>query len=554
MAWNATPANGSQRSESGSFDQSQDGSTSAARSARGTPSTHTTGEPANSPSQSSPTAPCSGSATTANGAAALAITTEHAKRLRERGLDPTLCAQLGVHSLPGAIGFHYLLNGEVHNTKIRRGKGDMPWSRAGQKLTLWNLDCLADDPEPDEAVIITEGEFDAIACIQAGFSRVVSVPNGAQFGDNGFQYLYRGAEELLPDLDKFPSFVIATDGDAKGLLCRDALAMRLGDEKCRWVQYPPGCKDANDVLRDHGPAKLAVLIHNARSMWTEEVARMCDVPDAGEEQRYKLGIAELDHHGFRITLPAFWPIIGPYGSGKSVLLRQILVLLWQRYRWPCLLTSFEERVKPRYQRDLRRNLIGRPMLPDAPWTAGEIAQADDEIDRGFVFLQRAKGKVLDVERLLDRVEFAMRVYGVRVVAIDPVNEVRLNVPLGQSKTDYLGDFMIRFKDLCADYGALGICCGHVSKASADKRLSKKQILTLNDGEDTRHYGGKADIGWVVWRDVDGPTLLHIDKLKDHETMGRPTLVELRLDRGLNQFQVARMGYDVVGRSVKETAE
>ena len=142
----------------------------------------------------------------------------------------------------------------------------------------------------------------------------------------------------------------------------------------------------------------------------------------------------------------------------------------------------------------------------------------------------------------------------RVIAIDPVNEVRLNVPPGRSKTDYLGDFMMRLKDLSEDYALLTICCGHVSKSSAEKRLSKKQILTLNDGEDTRHYGGKADIGWCVWRDVEGPTLLHIDKLKDHETMGRPTLVELKLDRGLNQFQVARIGYDILGRSAKETAE
>ena len=90
-----------------------------------------------------------------------------------------------------------------------------------------------------------------------------------------------------------------------------------------------------------------------------------------------------------------------------------------------------------------------------------------------------------------------------------------------------------------------VCCAHVSKASAEKRLQRKQLLTLNDGEDSRHWGGKADIGWCVWRGIDGPTLLHIDKLKDHETMGRPTLCELELDRALNQFRVSRIGYDKV---------
>lgn len=40
---------------------------------------------------------------------------------------------------------------------------------------------------------------------------------------------------------------------------------------------------------------------------------------------------------------------------------------WSTFRaqgWKFLLTSFEEKIKPRYQRDLRRHLIGRPMYSD----------------------------------------------------------------------------------------------------------------------------------------------------------------------------------------------
>jgi len=460
-----------------------------------------------------------------------------------------LCAKLGVHSHGKAIAFDYRAKGAVHNTKVRRGKGDMPWTTAGRPLILWNVDCLAEDPAPDEELIFVEGEFDGCIGVQAGYSRVVSLPNGAQTGERGFEFLYRpGSDELLPDIAKFQRFVIATDGDAKGIQCRDALAIRLGDEKCRWVEYPAGTKDLNDQTIVHGPVKgceiIRELITNAKPMWTDEVCRMSDVPDQGEEPRYRLGISELDSHGMRITLPALMVLLGPYGSGKSVLLRQLLCSLWQMHGWPAALTSFEERIKPRYQRDFRRNLIGRASIPDRPWTAEEIAAADEEIDRGFVFMQRAKRKVFDTDTFLDRAEYAMRVYGVKVIAIDPFNELRLNVPDGKSRTDYIGDFMMEFKDLCDDYQALGIIAGHVSKASAEKRLSKGSILTLNDGEDSRHWGGKADIGWCVWRDIDGPTWLHIDKVKDHETMGRPTLAKLELNRALNQFAVKGLGYDL----------
>ena len=92
-------------------------------------------------------------------------------------------------------------------------------------------------------------------------------------------------------------------------------------------------------------------------MWTDEICRMDDVPDAGPVETFRTGFGGLDEHGWRLVTPAFMPVIGPYGSGKSVFLRQLLVNLWRIHGWRFLLTSFEEKIKPRYERDLRRNLI-----------------------------------------------------------------------------------------------------------------------------------------------------------------------------------------------------
>jgi len=522
--------------------------TSPVLSARSTPDTPQIARGAPSPSPSSQTAQSSGGATIAIGTGAQQLTASHVRRLKDRGLDPSLCVQLGVWSTDNkTLAFDYRVRGQTHNTKLRRGKGNMPWAQAGKELVLWNLDCLAPPPEPHEAVIITEGEFDAIALIQAGYRRVVSVPNGAQTTQSGFAYL--GRDALHPDLEKFGRYILATDGDGKGRECRDALAVRLGDERCRSVLYPEGSKDANDVLRNHGVDALRALIDSAKPMWTDEVCRLSDVPEPPtDEPRYRLGINGLDHHGLRITLPCFWPLVGPYGSGKSVLLRQLLVNFYKLHGWRCLLTAFEERVKPRFQRDLRRHFIDRPNLPDAPYTADEIAMADEKIDDGFVFLRRARGKDLDANRLLDRIEYAVKVYGIKCVAIDPINEVRLTPERGQSKTDYMGEIIMRLKDLAEDYGLCVIVCAHTAKEATEKKLRGGAILTLNDGEDTRHWGGKADIGWAVWRNLNGPTMLHVDKVKDHETMGKPTLCELELDKGLAQFSVVRLGYDEVSRA------
>ena len=65
---------------------------------------------------------------------------------------------------------------------------------------------------------------------------------------------------------------------------------------------------------------------------------------------------------------------------------------------------------------------------------------------------------------------------------------------------------------------LTIVVVHPPKDSTERRLARNGILTLNDGADTGHWGNKSD-GWCIWRDMDGPTILNVDKLKDHETMG-----------------------------------
>lgn len=324
---------------------------------------------------------------------------------------------------------------------------------------------------------------------------------------------------------------------------REDLAARLGDERCGWFDW-------DNKLTDD---ELSKLIARPVPMWTDEVATMADIPEPGPEATYRSGFEALDRHGFRITLPAFMPIIGPYGSGKSVFLRQLLINLYKLHGWKFLLTSFEEKVKPRYQRDLRRHFLGRPLV-DAQgrptYTEEELREVDDEIAASAVFLRRKRNATLDLERLLNRIEYAVRAHGVRVVAIDPVNEIEHQIGKGESKTDYMGRFIMALKQLADDYGLLMIVCAHPPKDGVEKRLSKTGLLTLNDGADTAHWGNKADIGFCVWRNIDSPTLLHADKLKDHETMGKPFLAEMRLDAVMNQFHITRMGFDILGDDIE----
>ena len=378
--------------------------------------------------------------------------------------------------------------------------------------------------EAGQPLVVTIGERLERACRDAGLKHVVDATHpGVLLDRDG---------KIRHQIDFFGHFVILIPEGGEDL--RDTIAINLGDERCTWAYVPT----------DHADIPSAVV--TARPMWTDEVSTIDDIPDPGPAEVFESGFAEFTQHGFRFVLPAFMPIIGPYGSGKSVLLRQLLVSLRRLHGWKFLLTSFEEKVKPRYLRDLRRHLIGKPI---DLWTDTDVAHADAEIRQCAVFLRRKRNTTLDLSRLLDRIEFAVRVHGVKVIAIDPVNEIDHQIPKGESKTDYLGRFIMNLKVLADDYGLLMICCAHPPKDGVEKRLAKNGLLTLNDGADTAHWGNKADIGWCVWRDLDGPTYLHCDKLKDHETMGKQFLAEMHLDPATNAFRVGRMGYEIL----RETA-
>ena len=479
----------------------------------------------------------------------------HAKMLLERRhLDPVTCEKLGVRTInQGTIGFDYFVEGKLHNTHLRTADKKFPWEHEAKDrpLTLWNIDSLRAPLEPDEFLVITEGEFDGIACVQAGMSRVVSVPNGAPHSENEggsrFAYLYKG-EKLIPEIQQFIdrklSIVIASDADGPGQNLRDALAVRLGDEHCLWVQWPDEVKDANAMLIAAGEEALFDLVSKARPVWNDVLSRLDDIPDE-VQQLYDSGLFGLD---LKIELPSFMVICGPPSSGKSLFLRQFLWGLWRLHKWPFLLTTLEEKVKTRIHRHFRALEIGNGF-----WKSDEINRADDLIRDGVIFFRRPLRLLLDKNTFLDKVELAIRRDGVKVVALDPVNE--LDHDFGDlSETRYWGQFIMDCKRIADVYGILFICCGHPPKGSTEA-IAKRGRLSVDDMIGSYNWKAKADLGLAMWRTGVGeglPTMLYAEKFKDEDSMGRPNFYELTKIGA--KFEVTNRGPDIMKKNKEKKDE
>lgn len=477
----------------------------------------------------------------------------HAKMLIEkRRLDPALCEKLGVRTInPATIGFDYLVDGQVYNTHMRTADKKFPWEHKAEQrpLVLWNIDSLKPPLEADEFLVITEGEFDGIACVQAGMSRVVSVPNGAPAseneGGNRYSYLYKN-DRLIPEVQQFIDrklpIVLATDRDVPGQNLRDGLSVRIGDEHCLWVQWPDGVKDPNEALIVAGAEALFDLVVKAKPMWNDVLCRLDDIPNETQEL-YSCGIFGLN---IKIELPSFMVICGPPSAGKSVFLRQLLWGLWRNYKWPFLLTTLEEKVKIRIHQHFRTLEIGK-----APGlcSAEEIQRADDSIRDGALFFLRPKRMLLDKNTFLDKVELAIRRDGVRVVALDPVNE--LDHDFGDlSETRYWGQFIMDCKRIADEYKILFICSGHPPKGSGEI-IARRGRLSVDDMIGSYNWRAKADLGLTLWRTGIGdglPTMLYAEKFKDEDTMGRPNFYEMT--KVNHKFEITNSGPDIIRKKKK----
>jgi twinkle protein len=85
-------------------------------------------------------------------------------------------------------------------------------------------------------LIITEGEVDTLSVMEAGYTNVISVPDGAS--DKKLEWV----EELDKDLAGFKRIVLLTDGDSVGIAMRNELARRLGRHRCWRVDWPEDAK------------------------------------------------------------------------------------------------------------------------------------------------------------------------------------------------------------------------------------------------------------------------------------------------------------------------
>ncbi|MBS0517278.1 MAG: AAA family ATPase [Proteobacteria bacterium] len=501
----------------------------------------TAASPSPSPARS---ARPSGCATTAAGAAPFG--TAQLTAISARGLDPELMVRLGVGAsdrLADGIAIPFFADGAVVACKHRTLGPDKRFTQeAGGRQIFWNLDCLADETLAGEPLIVTEGELDAIAAIQAGFPRSVSVPGGApaepsdgegEGEGDGRSRRYAFLDAAGPRLAACREIVLAVDGDGPGANLLHDLARRLGRHRCKWIAWPAGCKDLNDVLRVHGEAGVRAAIASAQWLALEGVYRLSELPPVMPPPALKSGVAGLDPH-YRLRRGDFCVVTGLPGHGKTSLVNEIACRMAWTHGWNTVFASFEQVPQVDHRRALRSFHASRR---ETEMDLAQRAAADAWIDRHFAFVVPGEDDEVTLAWTLERVAGAIRRYEASLVVIDPWNEMDHARPADMTLTEYVGFAIRQFRRLAKKHAVHVIVVAHPAKMQRAKD-GKYPVPGLYDISDSAHWSNKADVGVVVHRDSlidDRETLIRVVKSRYHTAIGTPGEVKVVWDEGRTRF-------------------
>ncbi|MFH5834525.1 AAA family ATPase [Proteiniclasticum sp. C24MP] len=419
--------------------------------------------------------------------------------LIKRGLSDDTIRDFMIGDHQNNIGFPYLSNGEITGIKLKNMKGDKPkyLSVTGSDFGLYNKDFL----NQEEPLVITEGEIDAISVYEAGYKNVVSVGTGGSSLDK----LFRKEERYLQG---FKALIIFSDVDEVGKAMRKAFLEKFG----YLVKFPDaeeykGCKDANEILLQHGKEQILKIIKSA----SVKVEGLVNINDDVELDLSKLegnyiptGIASVDLAINDLGPKQVSLITGRSNSGKSTVVTQIIVNAIDKGNKVFLVAG--EGITSLLINNLYKNCIGanqryynitqvnkRYFKIPKPYVIKALKRWHS--DRLSIF-SKGESKLRTTSELLKLMAEEIKLNKPDLVVIDNLMSV-LSVDSQNEKWNNQGDFMKALSDLAKTENVHIMLVLHPSKSAR-----KNSSIEMEDISGASELYNLADVILAVKRIYD----------------------------------------------------
>lgn len=437
----------------------------------------------------------------------------------ERKLDPELMKKHGVRSgtsdleycrtLPSFgsrdaspvdwILFPNYRDGKETGVKIRHiDRKDFASKKGSQHLLYTaNTEILSRIEEFDEPLIICEGELDYFSWKQAGFECVGSAPSAStrKHEDDGPP---KWIEEERDRLLAARRIIIAVDCDRAGSKLKAQMIRHLDRFRLYELDFPDGCKDANDVLkalgREEGEKRLYHMVRTARPVPVSGVRRLSEIQTDADAEYSTTGWPDLDKM-FRMT-PGLTILTGYSGGGKSQFLRQLNAYLCTVKKWNGVAAYMEDDNKDVVEELVQFATMIEPGGGDLPLRR---AEAEIAIEQRMTFIDarqaRRGGEQITTDWLIDLGEAYVLESNIRFMIVDTWSRVKRSTKTSISEVEQINEELQRWQDFGQAFGVVVIICAHPTKPKGDPAFPPTEY----DIAGARSFNDNADSVLIVHR-------------------------------------------------------
>lgn len=393
--------------------------------------------------------------------------------LSDRALQRGTAKAYGVLREPsGAVVFPY---GPA--LKVRREGKVFSWdgNKKDKSVPLFGMDRFA--PGSAKMIVVTEGEFDAMAAYQMQGSKYpsVSVRNGAQGALADCQAAYDW-------LDSFQTIVIAFDADKPGQEAAKKVA-ELFAGKSKVVKHDPDLKDANGYLMHARSADWLKAMWDAEEYRPDGVVNFADLWDdintPAEPALCLWPWPEVNAMTDGIMEGTITLLTAGSGIGKSTVCRALVDKVMREHAWKTGLIFLEENKKTTAKKQLGMHMGIQLHRTGVQVDADKLRQA---------FLEMAQGRKLEIyshlgiqnpDDIISRMRYMVKALGVRLLVLDHISIIVSGMESDNERKD-IDLLMTKLRSFTEETRAALVVVSHLKKVNDRKSHEEGGRITLDD--------------------------------------------------------------------------
>ncbi|CAD8060606.1 unnamed protein product [Paramecium sonneborni] len=321
-------------------------------------------------------------------------------------------------------------------------------------------------------VILTEGEFDAMAAYQMTNIPAISLPYG-------INHIPAYLIEWLDQFEKLNDIIIWVDDDNPGRINSQKIARKLGNARTRVVQpslidshdYP---KDANDCLRYYSD-KVMTYIDQSKCLLKKNITQFTDFKQLTKNRILNFELSKgtqsktfstYNNTTKGLRTGEFTILTGPTGSGKTTFLSQ-LSLDFCKEGITTLWGSFEIKTDRLAEHQLlqayKTDLIKQKEFIDIA-----IQKFENEIP---IYYMNFYGST-DLDQIIDTIEYAIYEYNVTHVCLDNLQFMMGTQVGGNRKFDFQDEIIEKFRKLTTNNDI------HLTLVIHPRKVDENEDLTI----------------------------------------------------------------------------